>query len=72
MKILFLVKLAEYVPDVNFPPWGPVPVSLSKDKNCKRHSSPFCCPFLVHHAQAKISHQSSSGTGQKLTNPSQS
>ena len=32
--------------DVNSPPWGPVPVSLSKDKNCKSHSSPFRRPFF--------------------------
>ena len=60
------------VDDVNSPPWGPVPVSLSKDKNCKSHSSPFRCPFLVHRTQAKNYHQSSSGTAQKLTNPSRS
>ena len=44
---------APKVYDVNSPPWGPVPVSLSKDKNCKSHSSPFRCPFLVHCTQAK-------------------
>ena len=63
---------APKVDDVNSPPWGPVRVSLSKDKNCKSHSSPFRRPFLVHRTQAKISHQSSSGTAQKLTNPSRS
>ena len=62
---------ASPVADVNSPPWGPVPVSLSKDKNCKSHSS-FRRSFLVHRTQAKISHQSSSGTAQKLTNPSRS
>ena len=63
---------APKVDNVNSPPWGPVPVSLSKEKNCKSHSSPFRRPFLVHRTQAKISHQSTSGTAQKLTNPSPS
>ena len=62
---------APKVDDVKSPPSGPVPVSLSKYKNCKSHSSPFRRPFLVHRTQAKISHHSS-GRAQKLTNPSRS
>ena len=44
-------------------------VNSDVNKNCKSHSSPFRRPFLVHHTQAKISHQNSSGTAQKLKKP---
>ena len=63
---------APHVGDLNSPPSGPLPLSLSTDKDCKSHSSPFPRPILVHRTQAKISHQSSSGTAQKMTNPSRS
>ena len=36
------------VPEGKFPALDPVPVSLSKDKNCKSHSSPFHRLFAPH------------------------